>query len=224
MHGNKIADLFYTIGFDNHFSVDRIGRSGGLAVLWRNSINCSLINYSQNFINLLIQDSILGNWRLATFYGYSDSRRRRESWDLLRNLSNISNDTWCIIGDFTDYLSPEDKCGGPDRPAWLISGFQHVVTNCNLCDMPLLGYQYTWFKSIGTASSKEARLDRALVTSSSQDLHQNATLQTLVAPVSDHTPLLLQLDPIPWHKPHHSFRFNNSWLVEPDHIQLIKNN
>jgi exonuclease III len=38
VHDNKIADLCYTIGFECHFSVDRIGRSGGIAVLWRNSI------------------------------------------------------------------------------------------------------------------------------------------------------------------------------------------
>lgn len=59
--------------------------------------------------------------------------------------------------------------------------------------MPLHGYQFTWFKSIGTPSSKEARIDRALVTSSWQTLNPNAALQTLVASISDHTPLLLQL-------------------------------
>jgi len=195
--GNKISDLCYTIGFDNHFSVDRIGRSGGLAVLWRNSVNCSLINYSQNFINLQIQDPTLGNWRLTAFYGYSDSGRRRESWDLLRYLSNLSSSPWCIIGDFNDHLSTADKRGGPDRPSWLIRGFQNVVTYCNLFDLPLIEYQFTWFKSIGTTSSKEARLDRALITSSWHSLFSNSTLQTLAAPVLDHTPLLLHLDPIP---------------------------
>ena len=212
------------MSFDNHFYVDRIGRSGGLAVLWRNSINCSIINYSQHYINFLIHDSIQGDWRLTAFYGYSDSGRRRESWDLLRYLSSLSNDPWCIIGDFSDHLSPDDKRGGLDRPQWLIRGFQHVIADCSLYDMPLIGYQYTWFKSIGTTESKEARLDKALVTSSWQDLHPNATLQTLVGLISNHTPLLLQLDPIPWLKPYCSFRFNNSWLLEPDLIHLKRNN
>jgi hypothetical protein len=136
----------------------------------------------------------------------------------------MSNEPWCIIGDFNDHLSPNDKRGGPERPAWLIRGFQQAVTDCNLYDLPLLGYQFTWFKSIGTTSSKEARLDRALVTSSWQDLYLNATLQTLVAPISDHTPLLLQLDLVPWRRPHCSFRFNNSWLLEPDLIHLVQQN
>ena len=43
---NKISDLCYILGFENHFSVDQIGQSGGLAILWRNNINCPLLNYS----------------------------------------------------------------------------------------------------------------------------------------------------------------------------------
>ncbi|KEH26190.1 endonuclease/exonuclease/phosphatase family protein [Medicago truncatula] len=181
-----------------------------------NCVDCSLINFSQNFINLKIKDQAVGNWRLTAFYGYSDSGRRRESWDLLRSLSTLLDDPWCIIGDFNDHLSTLDKRGGPERPPWLIRGFQDAVNDCNLLDIPLIGYQFTWFKSIGTESSKEARLDRALVTSSWQTLYPNATLQTLVAPISDHTPLLLQLDPLPWRKPYRCFRFNNAWLLEPE--------
>jgi len=87
-----------------------------------------------------------------------------------------------------------------------------------------MGYQFTWFKSIGTDQSKEAQIDRALVSSTWQNMFANAVLQTLVAPISDHTPLLLQLDPIPWRQPHHSFKFNNSWLLEPDLVELVKTN
>jgi len=144
--------------------------------------------------------------------------------DLLRHLSSLSNDPWCIIGDFNDHLSSSDKRGGPNRPPWLIRSFQEAVNDCHLFDMPLLGYQFTWFKSIGTDASKEARIDRALVTSSWQSLFPNASLQTLVAPMSDHTPLLLQLDPIPWKQPHLSFKFNNAWLLEPELINLVRNN
>jgi len=224
VHNNKISYLCYSLGFENHFSMDRIGRSGGLAILWRSTIDCFLINFSQNFINMSIKDQAIGNWRLTAFYGYPDSGRRRESWDLLRNLCSQTDVPWCIIGDFNDHLSSKDKRGGPDRPSWLIRGFQNAVHDCNLHDLPLLGYQFTWFKSIGTPSSKEARLDRVLVTSSWQSLYPNATLQTLVAPVSDHTPLMLQLDPILWRQPYWCFRFNNDWLLEPELDNLVRSN
>jgi hypothetical protein len=222
-NNNKISHLKYSIGFDNHFSVDCIGRSGGIAILWRNSAHCSILNYSQNFINMSITDITRGSWRLTAFYGYPEHGRRRDSWDLLRSLSSMSDEPWCVIGDFNDHLSPADKRGGPDRPPWLIRGFQDAVNDCSLCDLPLTGYQYTWFKSIGTNQAKEARLDRALVTVSWHDLFPQATLQTLVAPMSDHTPLLLQMEPVPWRKPQANFRFNNSWLLEPDLAHTVKN-
>lgn len=90
--------------------------------------------------------------------------------------------------------------------------------------MPLHGCQFTWFKSIGTPSSKETRIDRALVTSSWQTLYPNSALQTLVASISDHTPLLLQLNSIPWRQTHRSFQFNNSWLLKTEPNQLVKSN
>ncbi|MCH85362.1 endonuclease/exonuclease/phosphatase family protein, partial [Trifolium medium] len=136
----------------------------------------------------------------------------------------MSNDPWCIIGDFNDHLSTEDKRGGPDRAPWLIRGFQNAVNDCQLHDLPLHGYQFTWFKSLGTTSAKEARLDRALVTAAWNTMYPQASLQTLVAPISDHTPLLLQLDPVLWRKPNHSFRFNNAWLLEPDFVQNVQSN
>lgn len=119
-NNNKILNLKYSIGFDYHFSVDCTGHSGGITVLWNHSAHCSIINYSQNFINMSIQDSIKGTWRLTTFYGYPDHGRRRDSWDLLRSLRNQSQDPWCIIGDFNDHLSPLDKRGRPNRSLGLI--------------------------------------------------------------------------------------------------------
>lgn len=46
----------------------------------------------------------------------------------------------------------------------------------------------------------------------------------MVAPISDHTPLLLQLNPLPWRQPLRSFKFNNEWVLEPDFIELLKTN
>lgn len=37
--------------FDNCFTVNSLGRSGGLALLWRNSCNVKTLNYSQSHIH-----------------------------------------------------------------------------------------------------------------------------------------------------------------------------
>jgi exonuclease III len=35
MHANKIEEVRVRLGFDGAFAVDKIGRSGGLACLWK---------------------------------------------------------------------------------------------------------------------------------------------------------------------------------------------
>ena len=164
-HSNKIREVCYLLGYDSYFTVDRDGRSGGLAVIWKSSIQCNIINYSSNFINLQVYDSNRGNWRLTSFWGYSNHARRRQSWNLLRDLAAMSTDPWCI-GDFNDLLTSDDKLGGSERPTWLYNGFRSAVNDCNLHDLPLEGYPFTWFKSLGTPHAIEERLDKAFHTSS----------------------------------------------------------
>lgn len=59
-HHNKIEDIRRLDGYEGCFSVDRIGRSGGVAILWKNSINCSIIRYSKNHVNLEVEDDVHG--------------------------------------------------------------------------------------------------------------------------------------------------------------------
>lgn len=42
--------------------------------------------------------------------------RRKDSWKKLSNLAEMSSLSWCIIGDFNDINSVEDKCGRVPHP------------------------------------------------------------------------------------------------------------
>jgi hypothetical protein len=46
--------------YDSCLSIDVEGRSGGLSVLWKDSVNCRVMNYSRNFINLIVEDEERG--------------------------------------------------------------------------------------------------------------------------------------------------------------------
>jgi hypothetical protein len=52
VHSNKTNEFRHLLGFDNCFSVSSNGRSGGLALFWQNSFNCTILNYSSNHINV----------------------------------------------------------------------------------------------------------------------------------------------------------------------------
>lgn len=111
--------------------MDTKDRSGGVAVLWKNTLTVIVFNYSLNFINLEIIDVIRGNWHLTIFYGFPDRTMRRDSCSLLRRLAGMSLLPWCVIGDFNDLLSEDDKRGRVEHPQWLFNGFRSAMLDCN---------------------------------------------------------------------------------------------
>jgi hypothetical protein len=126
-HSNKTEELRYVLGYDCCFTVNREGRGGGLAFYWNSTFNCSVINYSQNHIDVEVVDSGHGNWRLTCYYGFPEGGRRRAAWNFLKHLSQTSVLPWCIFGDFNDILAPSEKKGRNDRAPWLINGFRSAV-------------------------------------------------------------------------------------------------
>jgi len=64
------------LGYDACFPVDRTGRGGGLALFWRNSLNCQLVDFSNNRITVEIINNVLGTWRITGYYGYPNGGRR----------------------------------------------------------------------------------------------------------------------------------------------------
>ncbi|XP_058758626.1 uncharacterized protein LOC131631872 [Vicia villosa] len=220
-NSRRLETIRVSLKFDSCLSIDVEGRSGGLAVLWRNTGCCSVSNFSRNFINLDIKDENRGVWRLSCYYGFPERNRRRLAWDMLRDIWSMSDSPWCIIDDFNDLLSQEDKRGIHSHPNWLCTGFRQVVNDCDLIDIALEGYQYTWVKSRGAAHMIEERLDRAMATPGWLELFPNASLSTLVAGHSDHSPILLSCALPQQSMFRRKFRFENSWLRKPDIDDIV---
>ncbi|GAU48556.1 hypothetical protein TSUD_405720 [Trifolium subterraneum] len=177
-YARHLETIRVMLGFDSCLAVDVEGRSGGLAVLWKESSNCSILNYTRNFINLLVDDEQRGEWRLTCYYGYPERNRRSCAWDMMRELGNMSSLHWCIIGDFNDLLSQKDKRGNLPHPNWLCMGFRQVISDCDLSDIQLEGYPFTWIKSRGTPHVIEERLDRAMASTSWLNLFPNLVERT----------------------------------------------
>lgn len=78
-----------------------------------------------------------------SFYGCTESGRRRESWDLIRDLASRSSIPWCIIGDFNDMMFAHEKTGGQRHLKGLLKGFSETVNECGLVDLGFVGIQFT---------------------------------------------------------------------------------
>ncbi|XP_058762616.1 uncharacterized protein LOC131636004 [Vicia villosa] len=150
------------------------------------------------------------DWRLSCYYGFPDRSRRKLAWDMLRDVRNMSNMPWCIIGDFNDLLSQEDKRGIHPHPNWLCSVFRQAISDCDLVDSPLICCQFTWVKSRGSEHMIEEILDRAFATPEWLNLFPTVSLTNLIASYSDHSPILLSCKIVQTLCRDIKFRFENS--------------
>lgn len=96
--------------------------------------------------------------------------------------------------------------GGRSYPTWLLKGFHEVIEDCELIDMELHGYPYTYDRGYGTTKWIEIRLDRALVKNSWGEIFTEAKLTNIEISTSDQCPIISKL---------RKFRFENAWLREP---------
>ncbi|XP_060961018.1 uncharacterized protein LOC133031516 [Cannabis sativa] len=197
-----IEKLRLSIGFEGAFSVDAQGKSGGVALLWRDAEEVQLLQFGSNYIDVSVQNRDHGEWRLTGLYGEPNRSLRKRTWDLIQTLKRDNNLPWCIVGDMNNVTSQQDKHGGNLYPNWLIEGFCDTLDECGLYDMELNGYPYTWERGRGTDSWVEARLDRAVVSQGWISKFPLAKLYNLEVSTSDHCPLHL----VPVSEPiHHLF-------------------
>ncbi|CAN1826510.1 hypothetical protein LINPERHAP1_LOCUS31582 [Linum perenne] len=210
------------IGFDGCVAVDVVGHSGGLAILWRSASKARLLNFHRNFINMEVDDDDIGRFNLTGFYGIADRNRRHESWDMLRNIASQHMGAWCCMGDFNDLLDESEKRGTRDHPPSLMAGFRSATLDSGLTDVDLDGYPFPSHRGTG-ASKVEERLDRAMANREWHDRYQDATLTNLVAPISDHTPILLNTSATTiQHKPFR-FRYEIGWIQEAGFRDVVTN-
>jgi len=67
----KMEAVRCRLGYEGLFVVDPIGRSGGLALLWRQNRDLEIFNYSKSHIHAVIKDAD-GHpfWQFTGFYGH----------------------------------------------------------------------------------------------------------------------------------------------------------
>lgn len=97
------------MNFEGYVAVDVQGRSGGLALMWKNKEGCRVTKITRNYIDFEVTNEQIGSWRYTGFYGFPERQRRYESWEMLRDLARKSTLPWCVIGDFNDMMFETEK-------------------------------------------------------------------------------------------------------------------
>lgn len=146
----------FKCNMDGCFGVERIGMSGGLALLWKQLVSLSITSYSTGHIDSTVTHPLKGPFRLTGFYGHLDIPSRHLSWQLLECLNSLSTMDWFVIGDFNEMLSHSDKKGGRPQAEYQIDHFRRAVDNCLLRPVSFSGYKFTWSnRQIGAENVQE---------------------------------------------------------------------
>lgn len=72
---------------------------------------------------MIVDDGYENSWRLLPYYGSPKRQNRRDTWDLISSLYGTLDLPWCVVGDFNDMISTDEKRKGVAQSEWLIRGF-----------------------------------------------------------------------------------------------------
>ncbi|KAL0318239.1 UNVERIFIED_CONTAM: hypothetical protein Scaly_2851700 [Sesamum calycinum] len=144
----------------NGLSVDSIGRSGGLALLWNELVDVILQTFSHCHIDVSVKLSDDQEWwRFTGMYGEPDTCKRDSTWRLLSHLHSQSARSWLCAGDFNEILDQSEKLGGPPRPVWQLQNFRQALVECELSDLGFSRNPFTWSNHHAFPHTVQERLE-----------------------------------------------------------------
>ena len=68
-----------SMDFNHRWVVPGVGRSGGLVMYWKDSVNLKVEGSDRYYIDAVIDKNSENEWRLTGFYGEPDTTRRHEA-------------------------------------------------------------------------------------------------------------------------------------------------
>ncbi|XP_062152034.1 uncharacterized protein LOC133860439 [Alnus glutinosa] len=223
--GNTMEKIICKLGFEGLFVVNPIGRSGGLALLWKENLFLEIFNYSRQHINAIIrnEDGSPG-WKFTGFYGFPNAARRWESWELLRLLKTFQPSAWLCAEDFNEILDQSEKQGAALRRISQINQFRRALEDCDLSDLGFSGPRYTWCNNKRDDNFPQERLDRAVANTEWCSRFNYVRVQVLEAICSDHNPILILFNDVPYETgpSRRAFKFEAKWQLDPECNDISK--
>ncbi|KAK8691374.1 hypothetical protein V6N13_074885 [Hibiscus sabdariffa] len=217
--GIKADRIIASLGFPNSHRVEALGFSGGIWLVWFNSIKIKIeLNHFQ-FIHCRITTTRDGSHTLATvIYASPNATKHKALWSNLQRLAPNINTPWILFGDFNATLCSSDRSGGAlsTKPNKL---FQDFVYDFGLRDMGYNGPDFTW-----NCGSTQARLDRFICNSYWDESYPASSVQHLLRIKSDHRPILLKVGNATHSTSNPQFRYLSSWSLHNDFDRMVSDN
>lgn len=141
----RISNLRYKLRFQTSFCVEPRGLSGGLCLLWNDSVSVQVLYHSPNYIHTAVSYNQGGVVFDCTFvYGHPTFQQRRGLWDMLAGFQLCRDMPWCSIGDYNEMLVHTDKCGVRPFDQGRADLFRNFLNTTGLMELDLKGCRFTW--------------------------------------------------------------------------------
>ncbi|KAL1220562.1 hypothetical protein V5N11_003271 [Cardamine amara subsp. amara] len=126
-----IESLKNSLGYNELVTVEPVGLSGGLVVMWKSSYKVEVLFSDKRIIDLKIQVGSMVFF-LSCIYGDPVPAMRNLVWEHITSIGMEQDDAWVLVGDFNELLCNEEKLGGPPRADSSFWDFRNMVENCKL--------------------------------------------------------------------------------------------
>ncbi|KAL9675546.1 hypothetical protein QQ045_003748 [Rhodiola kirilowii] len=210
------------------------GRSKGwgLAILWNNDIEVTVISYSAAHIDVRVRSD--SKFFLTLFYGSPRCNERKASWDLLRRLRADSGEPWVVMGDFNEILFSWEMESKRNRQAWQMRNFRQCLEDCGLMDLGFSGNRFTYTNKRREEEEVKARQDRVVANNGWRARFPKAAVRHVFVNSSDHVIVLLyvegwdmagrrnlkRFEPMCLRHMEFKEKVRTSWVVQTEGLQL----
>lgn len=173
-------------------------------------------HYSTNTVTALVQSEGAPYWWITGVYGPQADAEKLEFLRELNDIRDLHAGPWVVLGDFNLLVNPEDKSNNAINRR-MISRFQAQLNRLELKELYLNGRRYTWSNKRENATLE--KIDHVFATVSWEESYPSCFLSALGTTVSDHCPLLLDLNAE--FRTGKRFKFEAFWTKKEDFKEVV---
>lgn len=178
--------------FENFLYLPAAGTRGGILLAWDATVvQVSTPHYTANTPTPLVRSLDDQQWWVTGICGPQLDNDKLEFLQELEEIRDLHAGPWLVAGDFNLLVNPEDKSN--DRiNRHMMARFRTLLNSLELKELYLNGRRYTW--SNERARPTLEKIDHVFTTISWEEMHPTSYLMALGSAISDHCPLLLDLN------------------------------